>query len=55
MEWEFEKECINEMARSTLRRRMSAFEANQDMGQAEPYAKALRQSLMLKPYAEALY
>ena len=33
MEFEFEKGCINQMARSTLRKYLSAFEGGQDMAQ----------------------
>lgn len=34
MEFEFEKECINEMARSTLRKHLSTFTGSQDMAQS---------------------
>jgi len=33
MEYEFEKECINEMARSTLRKQMARFRAEQSLAQ----------------------
>ncbi|CAE8670279.1 unnamed protein product [Polarella glacialis] len=33
MEYEFEKECINQMARSTLRKHLSTFAGKQDLGQ----------------------
>lgn len=32
MEYEFEKECINQMARSTLRRHLGVFDGRQDIG-----------------------
>ena len=34
MEYEFEKECINQMARSTLRQHLSTFTGGQDMKQS---------------------
>eukprot|EP00930_Biecheleria_cincta_P037281 TRINITY_DN25573_c0_g1_i1.p1 TRINITY_DN25573_c0_g1~~TRINITY_DN25573_c0_g1_i1.p1 ORF type:complete len:2388 (+),score=410.29 TRINITY_DN25573_c0_g1_i1:162-7325(+) len=50
MEFEFEKECINEMARSTLRNHANKFAASQDMEQKYTISVQIGQGLTYSKY-----